>query len=209
MVTPLKGFWQPANLTPKGGNASFLNGVSIYRKFPKIRPLWTNALPLFNFQVLYIGIFTPCKASVFRECLVSFWCTSVIDWVCKDVRTTLLSRRFWATAIRFLLLALGTRDLAWSCPLITTDDASSLGASWLSINASTADFPQYTFSKATVLAESRDSHHDCRIHAYSRLQWPHSSKISPSFSHSLCCIYQLSLVEPCQDCHQQERSRRR
>ena len=37
----------------------------------------------------------------------------------------------------------------------------------------------------------------------------YSTSYANPFSHSLRCIYQLSLVEPCQDRHQQERSRRR
>ena len=42
--------------------------------------------------------------------------------------------------VRFLLLALGMRAYVESSP-VTTDDASCLGASWLSINASGTDFP--------------------------------------------------------------------
>ena len=42
--------------------------------------------------------------------------------------------------VRFLLLTLGMRAYVESSP-ITTDDASCFGASWLSINASGADFP--------------------------------------------------------------------
>ena len=54
--------------------------------------------------------------------------------------------------------------------LITTDDASCFGTSWLSTNASVTDFPQYTFSKAAILSESRGSN-DCRIwRAYSTLR---------------------------------------
>ena len=71
--------------------------------------------------------------------------------------------------LRLLLLALGTRAYAESSP-ITADDASCFSASWPSISASTADFPWYMFSEAAILSESRGSHCDCRICAYSRLR---------------------------------------
>ena len=62
------------------------------------------------------------------------------------------------------MLSLGTQTYAKSSP-VTTDDVTCFGVSWLSINASAADFP-YTFSEAAVLSESRSSRRDRRIQDY-------------------------------------------
>ena len=50
------------------------------------------------------------------------------------------AQNYWRLVSWFLLLTLGMRAYVESSP-ITTDDASYFGASWLSINASGADFP--------------------------------------------------------------------
>ena len=92
---------------------------------------------------------------------------SVVDWVHEYINTKLLSPCFLATA-KFFVARTGNACLHESSPL-TTDEASCFGASWLSINASAADFPYYNFSEATVLSEGHTRHRDCWIHVYSGL----------------------------------------
>ena len=77
---------------------------------------------------------------------------SVVDWVHEYINTKLLSPCFLATA-KFFVARTGNACLHESSPL-TTDEASCFGASWLSINASAADFPYYNFSEATVLQKA-------------------------------------------------------
>ena len=133
-----------------------------YHKFPKTRPLWTNALPSLQPPSSYIGVF-PCVNArpVLSVCLVSFWFSSVVDWVHEHVCTTLLSLRFQATTKVFVAHT-GNTSLRRVVSRYT-DTASCFSASWLSINTSAADFQWYTFSEAAILSESRDSHRDCWI----------------------------------------------
>ena len=100
------------------------------------------------YQPLPSHLFVPCPAvvdvsrllSVFWECLVRFWFCSITDWICKhDVHTKLLSPRFLATAKVFVGRT-GNANLRGVIPPVTTDNASCFGASWLSINAITANF---------------------------------------------------------------------
>ena len=69
----------------------------MYCKFPKIRPLGTNALPLFNPKFLhryFTHVIMPRIERLMGMLLVSFWFSSIFDCVHKHVHTKFLIALF-------------------------------------------------------------------------------------------------------------------